>query len=140
MMLHTSARLLIAFLLAVATFVDLRSRRIPLWLSLGGCASGLLAAAFTGFDAFLLSFAGFAVGVLLLVPLVLRGGFGGADALVLGMVGAWLGWPFILWAAWWTAIAGAVYAVIVWRSGYRSFPYVPAIAVGVGIALLVIHH
>ena len=139
MMLDTPARLLVAFLLAAATVADLRSRRIPLWLSLGGCGAGLLTAAFTGFDTLLLSLAGFAVGVLLLVPLVLHGGFGGADALVLGMVGAWLGWPFILWAAWWTAVVGAVLAIIVWRRGHRTLPYVPAIAIGVGIALLVIH-
>jgi len=138
-MLDASARLMVAFLLVAATLADLRSRRIPLWLSLGGCGAGLLAAAVTGFDVFLLSLAGFAVGVLLFVPLVLQGGFGGADALVLGMVGAWLGWPFILWAAWWTAIVGAILAIVVWRHGHRTLPYVPAIAVGVGIALLQIH-
>jgi prepilin peptidase CpaA len=138
-MLDTSARLVVALLLAAATLADLRSRRIPLWLSLGGCGMGLLVAALTGFDTFVLSLAGFAVGVLLLVPLVLRGGFGGADALVLGMVGAWLGWPFILWAAWWTAIVGAILAIIVWRRGHRTLPYMPAIAIDVGIALLATH-
>jgi hypothetical protein len=47
------------------------------------------------------------LGASLLLPFVDTGGFGGGDALVLGAVGAWRGWQFVLWTAWWAALAGA---------------------------------
>jgi hypothetical protein len=46
------------------------------------------------------------LGASLLLPFVRTGGFGG-DALVLGAVGAWRGWQFVLWTARWAALAGA---------------------------------
>jgi len=132
-----NARLVVGILLVVATVADLRTRRIPLWLTVGGSGAGLIVGAVTGFASFEVSLMGFAVGTVLFVPFVLRGGFGGADALVLGMVGAWLGWPLVLWAAWWAAIAGGGLAIVVWSRGRRTLPYVPAIAIGTGIALFV---
>jgi hypothetical protein len=48
------------------------------------------------------------LGASLLLPLVRTGGFGGGDALVLGAVGVWRGRQFVLWTAWWAALAGAV--------------------------------
>ena len=47
------------------------------------------------------------LGASLLLPFVRTGGFGGGAALVLGAVGAWRGWQFVLWTAWWAALAGA---------------------------------
>jgi Flp pilus assembly protein protease CpaA len=47
------------------------------------------------------------LGASLLLPLVRRGGFGGGDALVLGAVGAWRGWQFVVWTALSAALAGA---------------------------------
>jgi hypothetical protein len=48
------------------------------------------------------------LGASLLLPFALMGGFGGGDTLVLGAVGAWRGRQFVLWTAWWAALAGAV--------------------------------
>ncbi len=78
----------LAVLLMMATVWDVRSRRVPLWLTLGGSAVGLTLPIFGGTYAFTFGILGFAAGILLVLPLVLGGGFGGADALVLGMVGA----------------------------------------------------
>jgi hypothetical protein len=39
------------------------------------------------------------LGASLLLPFVGTGGFGGGDALVLGAVGAWRGWQFVVWTA-----------------------------------------
>ena len=47
------------------------------------------------------------LGASLLLPFVRTGGFGG-DALVLGAVGVWRGRQFVVWTAWWAALAGAV--------------------------------
>lgn len=128
----------LGLLLLVATVWDVRSRRVPLWLTLGGSAAGLILPVFGGTHAVTLGILGCAAGIVLVLPLVLQGGFGGADALVLGMVGAWLGWPTVLWAAWWSAIVGAGLALVAWRLGHTSLPYVPAIATGAIVTLLLI--
>lgn len=123
-------------LLAIATTTDLRRRQVPAWVTFGGIVGGLLVAALSGWDALWLSLLGLAVGGLLLAPLVWRGGFGPADALLLAAIGAWQGWQFALWTAWWAALAGAALAVIAWRRGQRTFAYVPALALGAVLALL----
>jgi prepilin signal peptidase PulO-like enzyme (type II secretory pathway) len=64
-------------------------------------------------------------------------GPGDADALLLASVGAWEGWRVTLRSGWWAALAGLVLVTIAWRSGRRSFTYVPALAVGFAAAVLV---
>ncbi|MFN8472781.1 MAG: prepilin peptidase [Anaerolineae bacterium] len=129
-----------AFLLAtlgIAAVTDVRSRKVPRWLTTGSMALALLVAASGGSDALLRSVLGLLVGGLLLLPFVLLGGFGLADALLLGAVGAWQGWDFVLHAAAWMALIGGALALAVrWRGG-RNFPYVPAIACGAVLALAV---
>jgi Flp pilus assembly protein protease CpaA len=141
--------------LAAATLCDLRSRRVPAWLTGGGIAAGVLVAAWAGPQALTASLAGAAVGGLMFLPFVWRGWLGGADALLLAAVGAWQGWRVALWAAWWTAVAGALLALAVWgwrawrsrrgaaigtRTGGAAraepFPYVPAILAGAALALV----
>jgi prepilin peptidase CpaA len=126
----------IGVLLIVATVTDLRRREVPGWLTVGAIGTGLLVAAAAGPDVLLMSALGLVVGGLLLLPFVIRGGFGAADALLLAALGAWQGWQFVLWTAWWAALAGAGLAVVAWRRGQRTFPYVPAIASGAAMALL----
>lgn len=129
------ATLVIGVLLLIATVTDIRRREVPGWLTSGGIGAGLLVAAAHGPDVLLLSVIGLAVGGLLLLPFVILGGFGAADALLLAAIGAWQGWQFVLWTAWWAALAGAGLAIGAWRRGQRTFPYVPAIAIGAGLAL-----
>jgi Flp pilus assembly protein protease CpaA len=105
-------------LLAAATVFDLRTRLVPVWLTGGGIAAGLLLAAWAGPPALRASLAGAAVGGLVFLPFVWRGWLGGADALLLAAVGAWQGWRVALWAAWWTALAGAILALAIW--GWRA--------------------
>ncbi len=62
---------------------------------------------------------------------------GAGDAVVLA-IGALGGWPFVLWAAWWGALAGAVLALVARWRGQRWFPYVPALAAGALITLLTV--
>lgn len=129
--------------LSVATLCDVRTRRVPVWLSAGGIVAGLVVAAFSGAEALRLSLFGVFAGGLVFLPFVLRGWLGGADALLLATVGAWQGWRVALWAAWWTALAGGLAAIGVWawrrhRGGAmrgQPFPYVPAIFAGTALAL-----
>lgn len=123
--------------LCVATWTDLRRRQVPLWLSLGVIMLGLLVAHLLGQAAFTAALVGMVVGLLPLSPLVILGGFGGADALLLAAIGTWEGWEFVLRAMWWMAVLGALLAVIARCRGRRDFPYVPAIALGMVGALVV---
>ena len=124
-------------LLAIASITDLRRRQVPTWVTLGGSGAGLLVAAASGWEALQLSLVGLAVGGLLLLPFVLAGGLGEGDALLLATIGTWQGWQFVLRTAWWAALIGAGLALIARSRGQRVFPYVPAMAVGAVLALLI---
>ena len=146
---ETRARLVqlavVVVVMAISTVTDLRERRVPLWLTSSGIAAGLALAALTAAGIVTLpgtltlqqSAIGLTVGALILSPFVLLGGIGAGDALLLGVVGAWLGWAFVLWTAWWASLAGGALALLALARKQRTFPYVPALALGlIGAALL----
>lgn len=133
-MLPWIATLALSMTLGIATVTDIRSHKVPRWVTVGSIIAGLIAAAVGGPDALLRSMVGLLVGGLLLLPFVLRGGFGLADALLLAAVGTWQGWEFVLHVASWMALVGGLLAIVAWRSGRRSLPYVPAVVVGVILA------
>jgi prepilin peptidase CpaA len=98
--------------LAVATFTDLRSRRIPNWLVLpfmvgGICVSGWL----HGWKGIGDSLAGLGVGALLYGILWFLGGMGMGDLKLCAAIGAWIGPTQLLFALVVTSIAGGVMAL-----------------------------
>ena len=78
----------------IITFIDLDLQTIPDVISLPGVVIGLLLAFLSGrpsiTDALIGAFGGAAL--LFLVAILSRGGMGGGDAKLLGMIGAFLGW------------------------------------------------
>jgi prepilin peptidase CpaA len=125
--------------LTVATFTDLRSRRIPNWLVLPFMAAGLIVPAlFTGWQGFFQSLEGFGLGALIYGFLSVMGGMGMGDVKLVAAIGAWVGPKQLLFAILITAMAGGLMAIgwaiygkftgDVWKS--RKIPYAPAIAVG----------
>ncbi|HEU5315230.1 MAG TPA: A24 family peptidase [Chloroflexota bacterium] len=143
-LLHLVQLAVVGIVMAIATVTDLRERRVPLWLTAPGIATALALAALTSARVPPLpgaldlpqSAIGLVVGVLVLAPFVLLGGIGAGDALLLGVVGAWLGWAFVLWTAWWASLAGGALALVALARKQRTFPYVPALALGlIGAAL-----
>lgn len=105
----------IALLVGFAGCVtDLRSRRIPNVLTFGAAAAGLAFHAITGgTSGFVLSGAGWVVGVaVFFVPFAL-GGLGGGDVKLLAALGAWVGPQDVFWMAMYAGIAGGVLAVVV---------------------------
>jgi Flp pilus assembly protein protease CpaA len=131
-------RAVVGLVLIVASITDVRRRQVPLWLSLGFIAIGVVLGAFRGLDGFWSSLIGLTVGTLPVVPFVLLGGFGGADLLLLGAVGAWEGWHFVLLAESWTALVGAALAIAARYRHQAATPYVPAILVGTALAFIVV--
>jgi prepilin peptidase CpaA len=143
----------VLMLVVVATVTDLRSRRIPNWLTLPFLAAGLVVGGVTGGLAGLVrSAAGVGLAILLLAAFCFLRGMGWGDLKLCAAVGAWLGPGQLTFALVVTAIVGGLAAVagLLWRgTGYKlparlriddpaafTLPYAPAIAIGTLLALL----
>lgn len=145
--------------LGVATFTDLRSRRIPNWLVVPFLVAGLIVSGIhAGWHGFESSLAGLAVGALPFGVLAVMGGMGMGDVKLCAAIGAWIGPGQMVIALICTGILGGVIA-LVWAAagGFlgelfsntgkllfgkkgpeqtldnplaRKMPYAPAIAIG----------
>ena len=137
-------------LLAGSLFWDLRERRIPNFLTFTGILVGLgLQTAIYGVDGLLGSFLGLGLGLLVLFPLFAVSKFGAGDVKLLAAIGALRGFQFLWRAALLGAVSGGFLALlalayhrelryvtlgIITGGSYRSqrsYPYSPAIAMGV---------
>jgi len=99
---------------AIACGIDLRTRRIPNALTVGGAAAALVYRLATGGSAGALdAVEGWFVGLaLLLVPYAL-GGMGAGDVKLLAALGAWLGPAETLWLGIYTNVAAGLMALAV---------------------------
>ncbi len=102
---------LLAVLLVLAVWFDVRQRRIPNWLTVGGAASALVLRGFIGFDAAWSGMAGGAVGLSLGILLFAVGAMGAGDGKLLAAVGAGLGLNAFVQALPLIAIAGGILAL-----------------------------
>jgi len=105
-------------LVAVCTWTDLRSGKIPNAVTLPFAVCGLLLAGLSaGATGAKGSFLGMLVGfAVFLIPYV-AGGMGGGDVKLMASVGALVGFPHIAYVILYTAVAGGVIALAVsaWR-------------------------
>jgi prepilin peptidase CpaA len=106
-------------LAAAGLATDLRSRRIPNWLTLPGMAAGfILQAALFGAQGAVASLEGWLFGLAVLVLPFVKGGMGGGDVKLLAAIGSILGFHPMVYAALYTALAGGILAVwAAWRNG-----------------------
>jgi prepilin peptidase CpaA len=134
--------------LAVATFTDLRNRRIPNWLVLPFMLAGIAVSGWLhGWHGIGQSFAGLGLGVLIYGFLFWLGGMGAGDVKLCAAIGAWIGPNQLFIALVITAMAGGIMAgsaVFGWKERgmhrdpelvlsnplKRKMPYAPAIAIG----------
>ena len=98
--------------LAIATFTDLRSRRIPNWLSLPFLLAGIIVSAWLhGWKGIGHSLEGMALGGFLFGILSVMGGMGMGDVKLCAAIGAWI-WPHQMFVALvLTGIAGGIMAL-----------------------------
>lgn len=102
--------------LAVATFTDLRSRRIPNWLVLPFLVVGIVISGWLdGWHGIGQSFAGLGLGLLLYGILFWMGGMGAGDVKLCAAIGAWIGPGQLLIAVVITAMAGGI-MVLCWAA------------------------
>lgn len=98
--------------LAVATFTDLRSRRIPNWLVLPFLAAGIVVSVWLhGWHGLGESLEGFALGAVLFGVLAALGGMGMGDVKLCAAIGAWVGPSQLFLALVVTGLAGGVMAL-----------------------------
>ena len=146
--------------LAIATFTDLRSRRIPNWLVVPFLAAGLVISGVRGgWHGLAHSFGGMMLGLTVFGVLAVMGGMGMGDVKLCAAIGAWIWSQQLFLALVLTGIAGGIMA-LVWAAagGFlgdlftstgklifskkrdpelnldnpltRKMPYAPAIAIG----------
>jgi prepilin peptidase CpaA len=101
-------------LLAVACLIDVRTYKIPNWLTFGGAAFALLYSAFEPFSGghgLLWSLGGLGVGFFIMLPMYALRVMGAGDVKLMAMVGAFLGVSATLHAALFVFILGGVLAL-----------------------------
>lgn len=108
----TTAHVIGLGLAIIACAVDLRTRRIPQVLTIGGALAGLffhwVTGGWAGAGA---SLAGFVIGILIFLAPFALGGLGGGDVKLLGALGAWFGPTEAVWVALYAGAVGLVLAV-----------------------------
>jgi prepilin peptidase CpaA len=110
--MHTIAWWPTLIVLAVATFTDLRSRRIPNWLVLPFLVAGIVVSAwFHGWHGIGQSLCGLGLGALIFGVLFWLGGMGMGDVKLCAAIGAWIGPAQLLTALVLTGLAGGVMAL-----------------------------
>src|SRR5271166_2051882 len=112
--MHSIAWWPTVIVLAVATFTDLRSRRIPNWLvfpfMLAGVCMSFAPPSWHGIG-FVQSLEGLGLGILLFGILAWMGGMGMGDVKLCAAIGAWIGPMQLLMALVVTGIVGGFMAV-----------------------------
>ena len=111
-MVHSIAWWPTVVVLGVATFTDLRSRRIPNWLVLPFFGIGISVSCwFHGWHGLGQSLSGAGVGLLLYGILFVLGGMGAGDVKLCAAIGAWIGPSQLLIALVLTSLVGGVMAL-----------------------------
>jgi prepilin peptidase CpaA len=115
-----SGLLVLAIMLSVAVYIELKESRIPNWLTLSGMAMGLLIGYLHGTTAFWMSLGGLAIGFGFLFIFYVFGGVGGGDVKLMGAAGALMGVDLTKPALFYTAFIGAFIGVmmIIWRRDF----------------------
>jgi prepilin peptidase CpaA len=106
----------IVALLAVATFMDLRYRRIPNWLVLPFLLAGVVTSGwFHGWHGVGQSFGGLGLGALIYGVFFMMGGMGMGDVKLCAAIGAWIGPEQLLFAMVVIGIVGGI-MVLCWAA------------------------
>jgi prepilin peptidase CpaA len=106
--------ILLISILIVAAVIDIRVKKIPNLITFPTMVFGLVYYGVTnGWDGLLFSLGGLALGITIFFILYLMGGMGAGDVKLMGAVGAIIGSKGILLTAFFSAIVGGVYALIV---------------------------
>ncbi len=111
------ALVILAIMLSVAVYSEIKNSRIPNGVTFMGMAAGLALGYLQGMPAFWLSLGGLLTGFGFLFIFYIFGGVGGGDVKLMGAAGALMGARLIQPALFYTALAGLCLALmmVIWR-------------------------
>lgn len=109
---QVAASVLLVLVMLGASWTDLRSRRIPNWLTMGGVIAGLVIRVWMGPGPALSGLLGVALALLLALPFFVAGVLGGGDAKLLMAVGAFMGPGDLASASLVIALIGGLVALV----------------------------
>jgi prepilin peptidase CpaA len=110
----TSLHIIVIGIALVAAVWDLATRRIPNVLTFGAALAAFAVHAYVGgWSGVGTALAGWAAGVVLLLPVFALGGMGAGDVKLLAAIGAWLGPVAAVWVALYSGVAGGVMGLVV---------------------------
>lgn len=113
-----ATRIGLPVLMTLAAVMDVRHRRIPNWISLGGMAAGLVVWTWhSGLSGFLISMTGLLLGSAFFLPFYIARGMGAGDVKLMGAVGSFLG-PYHVFVA--TIVVALLGGVIAAWVAYRQ--------------------
>ena len=104
--------LILVAVVGLAATLDLRTRRIPNWLTVSALGLALLLRVPMGGEMLLSGLMAAGIAFLICLPVFALGGLGGGDVKLLTAVGAFLGMERLWGALAVTAIAGGVFALV----------------------------
>lgn len=103
---------LVIVLVVSAAIIDVRSQRIPNYLTMPGWGIGLMYHVLaSGKDGLIFSLAGLILGICVLLFFYFLGGTGAGDVKLMGAIGALLGWEGVLKAFILSALLGGIYSL-----------------------------
>ena len=110
--LPLTADIVLIAVVAIAVVLDVRTRRIPNWLTVSAFALALLLRLPMGLGAVLDGLGAAAIALAICIPVFALGGFGGGDVKLLTAVGAFLGIERLWGALLVTLLVGGLFALI----------------------------
>jgi prepilin peptidase CpaA len=100
-------------ILIIAAISDLRSYKIPNWLTFSTIIAGIVYYTYAkGYQGFLFSVKGVFLGIALLIFFYFMGGTGAGDVKLMGAVGGLLGPKGVFMAFLFTTLLGGIYAIV----------------------------
>ena len=136
-------QLVLVVLVTSAAWTDLRTRRIPNWLTVTGALLGILLQLwYRGLQGAVTSIEGAAFGLALFVVLFIAGGMGAGDVKLFSAIGALTGPQSLVLVFVFTGLLGGIAAIAValWRGHLEAkLPYGAVIAGGTFVSLVLLH-
>jgi prepilin peptidase CpaA len=101
-------------LFAISGYTEIKSRRIPNWLTYSAAICALAGSLVTGGpDVFIRSLLGAVFGLAIFFPFCVAGAVGGGDLKLMTAVGAVVGSSMVWWVLYYTVVAGGVMALLI---------------------------
>lgn len=139
---ESAAYLILAALLLLIAWIDLKTMLIPNWCIFLIFLAGLFFAFFSQEISWVDRFIGFfsAGGILFLIAVLSHGGLGGGDIKLMAAVGFYLGWKLTLWALFSASILGGFIGAGILAMGKGNLkteiPYGPILVAGILSSML----